>query len=192
MGRRLAWVPTLAAKGARALDPSHLRFQPESARQATLHCFMLDCSGSMRAERRLARAKGLLAALFARIGHARDEAALVCFSGQRADTRFGPAIPRWWNERWLAPVGAGGGTPLVLGTRHARTLLARAARQHPAQQRWLWVLTDGRSTALPARPPEAHRTIVVDFESGAVRLGRCQQLAQAWGGVCLTPDALSA
>jgi magnesium chelatase subunit ChlD-like protein len=183
-------VPTLAAKGARALDTSHLRFLPERSSERILHCFVLDCSGSMLAGRRLAQAKGLLVALFERIGHARDEAALVCFGGNRADTRFGPAIPRWWNERWLLPVGAGGGTPLLQGTRHARTLLARAARRQPAQQRWLWVLTDGRSATLPEKPPEADRTIVIDFEHGPVRLGRCEKLAQAWDGICLTPDDL--
>jgi len=188
--RRVAWVPTLSAKGARALEVSHVRFRPECGKQEILHCFLLDCSGSMLAGRRLAQAKGLLVALFERIGHARDEVALVCFGGQRADTRFGPAIPRWWSERWLLPVGAAGGTPLLQGTRHARALLARAARRHPARQRWLWVLTDGRSAILPEKPQEADRTIVVDFESGAVRLGRCEKLAQAWGGICLSPDEL--
>ena len=143
---------------------------------------MLDCSGSMLVERRLAQAKGLLVDLFEQIGRARDEVALICFGGQGADTRFGPAIPRWWNERWLLPVGGGGGTPLLLGARHAQTLLTRAARRRPAQQRWLWVLTDGRSTALPPKPSAADQTIIVDFESGPVRLGRCQALAQLWDG----------
>ncbi len=144
----------------------------------------------MLAGRRLAQAKGLLVALFERIGQARDEVALVCFGGNRADTRFGPAIPRWWNERWLMPVGAGGGTPLLQGMRHARALLARAERRNSSQQRWLWVLTDGRSTGLPERPSEADRTFVVDFEHGPVRLGRCAMLAQAWDGVYLSPDDL--
>ncbi|TDV25587.1 magnesium chelatase subunit ChlD-like protein [Paraburkholderia caballeronis] len=188
--RRIAWPPTLAAKRAQPFDVSHLRFRPEIPRGGALHCFVLDCSGSMMSGRQLAHAKGLLVALFDQVGASRDDAVLICFGGARADVRFGPAIPRWWNERWLEPVGGGGGTPLAHGIRAARTVLARAARRRPAQQRWLWLLTDGRSADRPARPPEADRTVLVDFERGAVRLGRCAALADAWDGLYLTPDDL--
>jgi magnesium chelatase subunit ChlD-like protein len=157
-----------------------------------LHCFVLDCSGSMLAGQRLALAKGLLAALFDRARSARAEAALVCFGGAGADVCFTPAVPRWWNERWLQPVGGGGGTPLAAGVSKAARLLECAARRKPAQQRWLWVLTDGRSRDVPIRPTEADQVVIVDFERGAVRLGRCEQLAQAWGAMRATPDDLIA
>ena len=159
-------------------------------RGGVLHCFLLDCSGSMLAGERLALAKGLLIALFDRASAARCEAALVCFGGAAADLRFGPAVPRWWNEHWLQPVGGGGGTPFAAGMHRAAHLLERAARRKPAQQRWLWVLTDGRSSDTPIRPDEADQIVFVDFERGAIQLGRCAQLAQAWDAICVTPDAL--
>jgi len=157
-----------------------------------LHCFVLDCSGSMLAGQRLALAKGLLVALFDRASSARADAALVCFGGAGADVRFGPAVPRWWNERWLQPVGGGGGTPLAAGVKKAAQLLERAARRKPAQQRWLWVLTDGRSGEVPIRPVDADEVVFVDFERGAIRLGRCEQLALAWGATWVRPEALMA
>jgi magnesium chelatase subunit ChlD-like protein len=102
-------------------------------------------------------------------------------------------VPRWWNERWLAPVGGGGGTPLTLGVETASALLERAARLKPAQQRWLWILSDGRSTGSPRRPPLADQVVFVDFERDeSVRLGRCLQLAQAWGSKYMRPDGLIA
>jgi magnesium chelatase subunit ChlD-like protein len=189
-GRRIAWPPTLAAKRHERLRAEHLRFAPAAPQGGVLHCFVLDCSGSMLAGQRLALAKGLLIALFDRASSVRADAALVCFGGTGADLRFGPAVPRWWNERWLQPVGGGGGTPLAAGMRKAAQLLERAARRKPAQERWLWVLTDGRSSALPVRPVEAHQVVFVDFERGALRLGRCEQLAQAWGAAWMTPEQL--
>ncbi|MFL9963814.1 VWA domain-containing protein [Paraburkholderia sediminicola] len=173
-----------------ALRAEHLRFVREAPRGGVLHCFVLDCSGSMLAGRRLALAKGLLIALFDRASAARDEAALICFGGAGADVRFGPAVPRWWNERWLRPVGGGGGTPLDAGIRRAAQLLERSARFRPAQQRWLWVLTDGRTRDEPARPLVADEVVFVDFEREAIRLGRCATLAKAWGARCLMPEEL--
>ncbi|SDR28531.1 magnesium chelatase subunit ChlD-like protein [Paraburkholderia fungorum] len=189
-GKRIAWPPTLAAMRGDTLRAAHLRFVREVPRGGVLHCFVLDCSGSMLAGQRLALAKGLLIALFDRASAARAEAALICFGGTGADVRFGPAVPRWWNERWLRPVGGGGGTPLASGVRRAAQLLERSARVKPAQQRWLWILTDGRTHDQPARPLDADVVVFVDFERGAIRLGRCEALADAWGARRCTPEEL--
>ncbi len=189
-GKRIAWPPTLAAMRQDTLRAEHLRFVREAPRGGVLHCFVLDCSGSMLAGQRLALAKGLLIALFDRASAARAEAALICFGGAGADVRFGPAVPRWWNERWLRPVGGGGGTPLAAGVREAARLLERSARRHPAQQRWLWILTDGRSSDQPTRPLDAEEIVFVDFEREAIRLGRCEALADAWDARRVTPEEL--
>ncbi len=178
------------ARRTDALRAEHLRFVREAPRGGALHCFVLDCSGSMLTGAALALAKGLLIALFDRASAARAEAALICFGGAGADVRFGPAVPRWWNERWLRPVGGGGGTPLASGIRRAAQLLEQSARVKPAQQRWLWILTDGRTRDEPARPLDADKVVFVDFERAAVRLGRCAALAEAWGARRVTPEEL--
>ncbi|CAB3744280.1 hypothetical protein LMG24238_07229 [Paraburkholderia sediminicola] len=191
-GKRIAWLPTLVAKRQDTLRAGHLRFAREAPWSGVLHCFVLDCSGSMLGGQRLALAKGLLIALFDRAGASRAEAALVCFGGAGADLRFGPAVPRWWNERWLRPVGGGGGTPLASGVRQAAQVLELSARRKPAQQRWLWILTDGRSSDQPVRPRHADEVVFVDFERAAIRLGRCRTLADAWGAALFAPDELIA
>lgn len=129
---------------------------------------------------RLAMAKGLVLACFDRAAMDRAQAALICFGGGRADLRFGPAIPRWWNERWVEPIGGGGGTSFSIGVAAAAKLLEQARRRNPAGERVLWVFGDGRSRDRPARPDAADRVVIVDCEQDAHALRRCVQLAREW------------
>ncbi|CAD6554661.1 VWA domain-containing protein [Paraburkholderia sabiae] len=191
-GKRIAWPRTLVAKRGEPLRSEHLRFIHQEPRSGVLHCFVLDCSASMMAGERLALAKGILLALFERARAARCEVALVCFGGNRADVRFGPAVPRWLNERWIAPVGGGGGTPFQSGIDTASDLLLMAARRQPAQQRWLWVLSDGRSSEAPLRPATADEVVFVDFEQGQLSVGRCAAWAREWGAHCLGAHEVAA
>ncbi len=185
------WMSTLRAKRSMRLDARHLRYRRTQGESAALHCFLLDCSGSMLAGERLARAKGTLVALFDRAYRERATIALVCFGGGRAKVRRQPGAAHWFNERWIAPIGGGGGTPLALGLSSAATVLERAARHSPSQRRWLWVLTDGRTNEKPQAPASADEIVVVDFEEGSIRAGRGQALARDWGARYITADALS-
>jgi magnesium chelatase subunit ChlD-like protein len=144
---RIHWLRTLQAKRDRPLHASHLRYRPAGPGVEVLHCFVLDCSGSMLAADKLARAKRVLLDLFDSAARKRHRVALVCFGGAGAQRRFGPAIPRWWNERWVQPIGGGGGTPLHQGLDEARRVLRDATRSAAGAERWLWLLSDGRSAA---------------------------------------------
>jgi len=184
------WLATLRAKRSARLDSEHLRYRRTQGDGAVLHCFLLDCSGSMLAGERLARAKGMLVALFDRAYRERAEIALVCFGGGRAQVRRQPGAAHWFNERWVAPIAGGGGTPLALGLASAATVLERAARRRPSQRRRLWVLTDGRTNERPAAPGSADEIVVVDFEEGLVRVGRCGELARRWDAEYCVADEL--
>ncbi|WP_031361704.1 vWA domain-containing protein [Caballeronia sordidicola] len=173
-------MQTLLAKRNQPLDATHLRFHREQGDSSALHCFVLDCSGSMLGGKRLALAKGLVVALFDRAYRERAEVALVCFGGATAQVRREPGAAHWWNDRWIAPIGGGGGTPLALGVRTGANVLLKAARHRPSLRRVLWLLTDGRSPETPSRPDAADQIVIVDFESEAVRLGRCVTLAGSW------------
>jgi magnesium chelatase subunit ChlD-like protein len=167
-------------KRNQTLDAAHLRFHREEGEASALHCVVLDCSGSMLNGKRLGLAKGLIVALFDRAYRERAEVALVCFGGATAEVRREPGAAHWWNDRWLAPISGGGGTPLALGVRTGASVLLRAARHKPSQRRVFWLLTDGRSTETPTRPDSADQIVIVDFESEAVSLGRCAKLAESW------------
>lgn len=184
----VAWPPTLANKRHMPLRKAHLRFTPNESTGGVLHCFVLDCSASMLRDERLALAKGMLVACFDRAAAVGAEVALICFGGTRADLRFGPAVPRWWNERWLAPVAGGGATPLAHGVRTAARLLANRRRRKPGQQRVLWLITDGRTHERPERPPAADDIVLVDCEGDVPALGRCARLAREWGATYTRPE----
>lgn len=172
----------------------HLRFIRQESRSGALHCFVLDCSASMLGGERLSRAKGLILACFDRAAVERSEAALICFGGGRANLRFGPAIPRWWNERWVEPIGGGGGTPFSTGIASAAKLLERAKRRNAARERVLWVLGDGRTRDRPLKPHAADRIVIVDFEqrnTGHAALGRWAQLAREWDADYLRPEDIA-
>ncbi len=144
----------------------------------------------MLSHERLARAKGLIVAYFDQAARDRVETALICFGGNGAARRFGPAVPRWWNARWLEPVDGGGGTPLADGIAAAAHLLARDARRAPDKQRWLWVLSDGRTRETPPKPPAADHVVFVDFDDAAVRIGQGRRLADAWDAQWTTAASL--
>ncbi|KVQ50635.1 magnesium chelatase [Burkholderia territorii] len=189
-GTAVAWPATLAAKRGGTLHAGHLRFRKRAGTPRALHCFVLDCSASMLSHDRLALAKGLIVAYFDQAARNRVETALICFGGNGAARRFGPAVPRWWNARWLEPVDGGGGTPLADGIAAAAQLLAGAARRRPDQQRWLWVLSDGCTRETPPRPAAADHVTFVDFDDAAVRIGQGRRLADAWGAQWTTAALL--
>jgi magnesium chelatase subunit ChlD-like protein len=170
------------ARGADRLRAEHLRHRPQEARSGALHCFLLDCSASMRNDGNLARAKGLLLALMQEAYERRDHVALLCFAGEVVELRLPPRRASAWNDGWIAPIAAGGGTPLTLGVQRAGQLLAKSE----TRQRWFWLLTDGRSSESPARPETADVACVVDFEAARVPLHRARQLAAQWDARYLT------
>ncbi|MBB1602293.1 VWA domain-containing protein [Variovorax sp. UMC13] len=171
------WPRTLMARGAEAqLRPEHLRRRPQEARSGALHCFLLDCSASMLKDGKLARAKGVLVALMEEAYRRRDSVALLCFGGNTVELRMPPRRAGAFNDAWLAPIAGGGGTPLTLGVQQAGILLAK----HEAAQRWLWLLTDGRSAESPARPAGVDVAMVVDLEGGRGTLRRAEELALDW------------
>lgn len=134
----------------------------------------------------LARAKGVLLALMEQAYRRRERVALLCFAGGRVELRLPPRKASAWNDGWIAPIGAGGGTPLGPAIAQAAQLLARSTA--PGGEGWLWLLTDGRVRAWPARPAQAAQVRVIDFEQGRLRLGRAQALARAWGALWLSGD----
>jgi magnesium chelatase subunit ChlD-like protein len=187
-------VASLAQKGPAPLRASHLRFIDPAPRSGALHCFLLDCSTSMLGGERLSTAKGLILACLDRAADERAQAALISFGGGRAELRFGPAVPRWWNERWVEPIVGGGGTSLSIGMAAAAKLLERCKRRHPARECVLWVLGDGRTHDRPEKPRAADRVVIVDCERGGrVRppLGRWEQLARDWGAVYFRPEDIA-
>lgn len=167
-------------KGARPLQAQDLRYRPQPVGSNTLHCVLLDMSASMLRGEKLALAKGCLLALSEQFYRRREHLAVIGFSGDAARLLQAPGKAAAFNAEWIRPLGGGGATPVDSALQLADSLLQRARRASSGQLLSLWLLTDGRFAALPARPRLADCCQVVDFENEAVVLQRCARLALAW------------
>ena len=180
----IAWLRTLLAKGPRALQRDHLRYQPQVLAAPRLHLIVLDTSGSMRQGGRLALAKGHAARLIELAARAGDHVGLLCFGGSGVELVLPPGPARAAGAARVRQCGGGGGTPLRQALAVANTLLAQARRRSSNGPAWLWLLTDGRTLEQPAAPTGVEHAVVMDFDdrSPASRAhGRCAAWAARWG-----------
>jgi magnesium chelatase subunit ChlD-like protein len=75
----------------------------------------------------------------------------------------------------------------------ADRLLQRSARAAPGQacgrpvERWLWLLSDGRTLDQPQAPRAAQQLVIVDFDDPHKPLGRCAAWAARWGAAHQRP-----
>ncbi|WP_313512847.1 VWA domain-containing protein, partial [Pseudomonas sp.] len=187
---RLHWPPTLLAKGAEPLRAPHLRFRRQAAEAGTLHCLVLDCSGSMLKRRNLALAKGLLLRWSEQIYRQRGELMVIGFSAGQARLLCKPQKARPSSHAWIDAIGGGGGSPVAAALELAERTLAKVRRAAPGKRIGFWLLSDGRFDPLPASPPLADFRVVVDFDNAAVPLGRAARLARLWGAECVRAEAL--
>ena len=180
VGAGLNWPATLTARGRNRLSPTHLRWQPPGPAGSVLHCFVLDTSASMLRANRLARAKGILAALIRTAAQRRERIALICISAGQVIERSGPTRAGAWRDDWVLPITGGGGTALTPALQHADQMLSRHRHRHPADQRLLWLLSDGRTLEQPPCPRAAQALHLIDFDDGRHALHRLARWPQRW------------
>ena len=197
----VALVATVQAAAARRaqlattaalVERSDLRQAVREARTANLVVLCVDASGSMGADRRMEAAKGATLSLLLDAYQRRDRVALVTFAGTEATVALRPTGSVEVAQARLADLPTGGRTPLGPGLRAALDVVRTAARRDPDRRPVIVVVTDGRATApndatsaalsaagdIAAAGIEA---LVVDAESGDVRLGLARQLAETMG-----------
>ncbi len=152
-----------------------------SRKSAELWLVVVDASASTRRHGALSKAKGLLAELFEQARRQRVRLALLHATGASASWLWAGHKVSQAQQRWLAELGAGGGTPLLDALQQAADWLARRQRRQPAEQQRLLVLTDGRLSSAPALAASLCPALLVDIESAPIRLGRARALASQLG-----------
>jgi len=185
----LALVASLRARLLGA-GPGHLREHIRAGREASLLCLVVDASGSMSAQRRLARVKGALVSLLRDAYARRDRVAVIAFRDDAAQLLVAPGSPLERAAAALASLPTGGRTPLAAGLHAAERLVDREALRDPTRRSIAVVLTDGRVAdpdgAIPraaaALGRAAYAVEVIDTEEGPVRVGLAAALAAAAGG----------
>ena len=199
-------VRAAATRGARigaqgvALAHSDLRQHERSGTGRCHVLFLVDASGSMAVQQRIALAKQAASGLLTSSYQRRDEVALMVFRGEGTDLilPFTRDVRRV--EDALQEVPTGGRTPL------ARALLDAAQLLLTREPALLVLLTDGRANvsvgegdpwgeaqaACATLASACAGALVIDCESGPIALGRARVLATALKAECVALHAIDA
>ncbi|MFF3952680.1 putative cobaltochelatase [Streptomyces sp. NPDC001890] len=180
-----------------------LRQAVREGREGNLVLFVVDASGSMAARQRMAAVKGAVLSLLLDAYQRRDKVGLITFRGRDAEVALPPTSSVDAAAARLELLPTGGRTPLAAGLLKAHEVLRVERLRDPSRRPLLVVVTDGRATggpdpvALAARAARLHEaegvaSVVVDCESGPVRLGLAGSLARDLGGSAVTLDELRA
>ncbi|MEU0117805.1 putative cobaltochelatase [Streptomyces bobili] len=180
-----------------------LRQATREGREGNLVLFVVDASGSMAARQRMGAVKGAVLSLLLDAYQRRDKVGLVTFRGSAAEVALPPTSSVDAAAVRLESLPTGGRTPLAAGLLRAHEVLRVERLRDPARRALVVVVTDGRATGGPEPVALAGRaarlfaadgvaSVVVDCESGPVRLGLAGQLAGELGGTAVTLDELRA
>ena len=179
-----------------------LHQQVRTGKSANLILFVVDASGSMAAQRRMETVKGAVLALLTDAYRKRDEVAVIAFRGESSTLLLSPTRSVDLAERELRELPTGGRTPLP----HALQL-ALETLEKTDMPPLLVLLSDGKANVALRESEDpwqetlkraellARRgvpALVLDTETGYLRLGRARQLAQALSAECLSLEELSA
>ncbi|MET7274219.1 putative cobaltochelatase [Streptomyces flaveolus] len=180
-----------------------LRQATREGREGNLVLFVVDASGSMAARQRMGAVKGAVLSLLLDAYQRRDKVGLVTFRGSAADVALPPTSSVDAAAARLESLPTGGRTPLAAGLLKAHEVLRVERLRDPVRRPLVVVVTDGRATGGPEPVALASRaarlfaaegtaSVVVDCETGPVRLGLAGRLADELGGTAVTLDELRA
>src|SRR5690606_3864440 len=173
-----------------------LRETVREGREGNLVLFVVDASGSMAARRRMTAVKTAVLSLLLDAYQRRDKVGLVVFRGRGAEVALPPTSSVEAGAARLRSLPVGGRTPLAAGLVKAAEVLRVERLRDPARRPLLVLVTDGRATTggdvdRAADLLRGTAAVVVDCESGPVRLGLALRLAARLGARVVPLDALS-
>ncbi|MFD9377027.1 putative cobaltochelatase [Streptomyces sp. NPDC059999] len=184
-----------------------LRQATREGREGNLVLFVVDASGSMAARQRMSAVKGAVLSLLLDAYQRRDKVGLITFRGAGAELALPPTSSVDAAAARLEQLPTGGRTPLAAGLLKAREVLRIERLRDPSRRPLLVVVTDGRATSAGGLGGDARElagrgarllaaegvtSVVVDCESGPVRLGLAGVLAADLGGPAVSLDGLRA
>jgi magnesium chelatase subunit D len=191
--------------GVLNVEREDLHQKIRSGKSSCLIIFAIDSSGSMAARKRMELVKGCIEALLADAYVKRDSVSVISFSGTQAQVSLRPSRSVEQAYEALVQMPTGGRTPLP----HALSLVLESIRKKgkDSGDPLLVLLSDGKanvplaadgdawSEALQLSAEIATQSIpcvVVDTESGHVKLGRARKLADVLNASYASLEAMTA
>jgi magnesium chelatase subunit D len=173
------------------LRKGDLRYARREGNEGNLVLFCVDASGSMGARARMREVKAAVLSLLLDAYRRRDKVGLVTFRAATAELALPPTSSVEAAAARLDALPTGGRTPLAEGLLEAARVLRVEAVRDPRRRPLLVVVTDGRATSGPDAVRRAHAAaallvgttaVVMDCESGRMRLGLAAELAEHLAG----------
>lgn len=186
------------------IKPQDYRRKAREKRIGAYQLFVVDASGSMAARHRMEATKAAILSLLRDSYIHRDSVGLIAFRKKSAEVLlpFTRSVER--AERLLASMPTGGKTPLAQGLRMAYTLCDRLLRAHRAERIQIICITDGRATSGDSEDPVTESKqwarilgtlvdcIVIDTETGFIKLGLAKELCKLMNGSYYAMDTITA
>jgi magnesium chelatase subunit D len=179
-----------------------LREAVHKGREGNLVLFVVDASGSMAARERMRAVKGAVLSLLRDAYQRRDKVGLITFRADRAELVLPPTSSHEIGAARLRQLATGGRTPLAAGLRAAAEAIRVHRLRDPRRRVLVVIVTDGRATsgpdpiavaaALRGTVLRGIAAVVVDCESGPVRLRLAGRLAFALSARYLSLEEVSA
>ena len=215
------------------LEPWDLRQKVRETKTGSLIIFVVDASGSMGAQRRMAAVKGAVLSLLLDAYQRRDRVSLISFRGSGAQVMLPPTGSVDLAQVCLQEMPTGGRTPLGQGLLKALELVEAETMKDRDVLPLIVLLSDGRANVGLSNLGQSHHgishenpddrreqtglasnggfsdlrdvqavaslvqaqqvpSVVIDTESGFIRLGLARPIAEAMGGRYLQLEDLQA
>ena len=150
--------------------------------------FLIDGSGSMGARERMRLTKAATLSLLQQRYEQRDKVAIQVFRDDGVELVLKPTSSIVEAARLMRSLPTGGRTPLALALRESLAFIRKQQSLGKIDDATLVIITDARSNdsgierAAESLCESDIETIVIDTESGFVRLGRAKWLSEILGG----------
>jgi magnesium chelatase subunit D len=122
-----------------------LRFKQREKKMGHLVIFVLDCSGSMGAKKRMIETKGAVLSLLTDCYHKRDKVSLIAFRKDRAEIILPPTTSVDFASRKLKEIPVGGKTPLSAALFTASNLIKQIRIKDPLIRFVVAIVSDCRA-----------------------------------------------
>jgi magnesium chelatase subunit D len=186
--------------------PEDIRTKVREKRIGSTILFLVDASGSMRAQRRMTAAKGAVFSLLEDAYQQRDVVGLLAFRGEGVQVLLHPTRSIELAHKRLGTLPTGGTTPLSLALVRTLEIISSLRLKDPDLIPVVVLVSDGRANisqtgqdpfeeacelaAMAAKRPV--RFIVIDTEVAPVRLGLARKLSEALGAQYCQLEELNA
>ncbi|MDI6890152.1 MAG: putative cobaltochelatase [Thermodesulfovibrionales bacterium] len=180
-----------------AIEPRDIRQKVKEKKIGNVILFVVDSSGSMGANKRMVETKGAILSLLLDAYQKRDRIGLVAFKGDKAEFLLPPTSSVELAKKQLEALPTGGKTPLSKGLLKGYETLKNELNKNKKIKPLLVIISDGKANvsinknvnpfneARQIAEDIKHsgiKSIVIDTETGFLRLGRLQELSEAIGG----------